>query len=95
MPFRLASGAASYTARMRGIVGMLAALLAGCNTQIYTRDGVTDGDTFYVAEHAYYDPDPALGAWLTYSLDLAACQLTIGGANPRVTRRLRASTGRG
>ena len=80
--FSLATGSGGYTAVMRTLIMLLAVLAGGCNSQIYTRDGVTDGDTFYVAEYAYFDPDPALAAWVTYSLDLAACQLTIGGENP-------------
>ncbi|MEL7536982.1 MAG: hypothetical protein AAFM91_07890 [Pseudomonadota bacterium] len=57
-------------------------VLAACDGRIYTRGGVTDGDTFYVAEYAYFDEDPVTQAWLAYSLDLSACQLMIGGDNP-------------
>ncbi len=57
-------------------------LLAACNSDIYVRDGVTDGDTFYLAADAMYDPDPALQSWTAYSLVKSACQLDIGGDNP-------------
>lgn len=54
----------------------------GCNGQIYVRDGVTDGDTFYLADRAFSDDDPVLQSWVTYSLARSACQLEIGGKNP-------------
>ena len=61
-------------------------LLAGCNSQIYVRDHVTDGDTFYLAPQAFVDNDPVLQSWVAYTLMLSACQLDIGGDNPaRVT----------
>jgi len=56
--------------------------LAGCNSEIYLQDGVTDGDTFYLAPRALSDDDPALQSWVTYSLSISACQLGIGGDNP-------------
>lgn len=62
------------------MVGML--LLAGCSGEIYLRDGVTDGDTFYLAERAMADDDPAYQSWVRYSLAKSACQLQIGGNNP-------------
>lgn len=63
-------------------VVLLSIASAACDGRVYTRDGVTDGDTFYLAEYAYYDPDPVLQAWVAYSLDLSHCQLRIGGFNP-------------
>ena len=56
--------------------------LAACNGEIYLRDGVTDGDTFYLAQRAITDDDPVLQSWVTYSLSISACQLQNGGANP-------------
>jgi len=56
--------------------------LAVSGSEIFTRDGVTDGDTFYLAPRAYSDDDPVLQSWVTYSLMKSACQLEIGGANP-------------
>ena len=56
-----------------------AVALAG---QIFTRDGVTDGDTFYLAPHAHVDDDPVLQSWVAYSLAKSTCQLEIGGDNP-------------
>ena len=60
----------------------LLALLAGCSGEIYLRDGVTDGDTFYLAERALTDDEPVLQSWVSYSLTLSACKLAIGGDNP-------------
>jgi len=56
--------------------------IAGCNTGIYVRDGVTDGDTFYLAPQALTDTDDALQSWVTYSLMRSTCQLAVGGENP-------------
>lgn len=50
--------------------------------EIFTRDGVTDGDTFYLAPHAMVDSDPALQSWVTFSLIRSACKLEMGGENP-------------
>jgi hypothetical protein len=50
--------------------------------EIYTRDGVTDGDTFYLAPGAFSNDDPAYQSWVTYSLIKSTCQLQIGGDNP-------------
>jgi len=57
-------------------------LLAACNSEIYTRDGVTDGDTFYLAPRAYEDDNPVLQSWVAYSLIKSACQLGVGGEIP-------------
>lgn len=62
------------------LIGLL--LMAGCNNEIYVRDGVTDGDTFYLAPVASVDTDPALNSWVTYSLVKSVCQLELGGDNP-------------
>ncbi len=56
--------------------------IGGCNSEIYVRDGVTDGDTFYLAERALSDDDPVLQSWVRYSLTKSTCQLQIGGENP-------------
>ncbi|MEX0976707.1 MAG: hypothetical protein WDZ50_06385 [Woeseia sp.] len=56
--------------------------LASCSSEIYLRDGVTDGDTFYLADNALVDSDPVLQSWGSYSLTLSVCQLQIGGDNP-------------
>lgn len=66
----------------RSLLLTAALLLAGCNGEIYLRDGVTDGDTFYLAERALHDRDPVLQSWVSYSLMKSACQLEIGGENP-------------
>lgn len=57
-------------------------LLASCNGEIYVRDGVTDGDTFYLSQRALADSDPVLQSWVSYSLSRSTCQLQMGGANP-------------
>ena len=61
--------------------GLILALCA-CNGGIYVRDGVTDGDTFYLADRAVVDDDPVLQSWVSYSLTRSTCQLQIGGSNP-------------
>ena len=57
-------------------------LVAACNSEIYTRDGVTDGDSFYLAPRAFEDDDPVLQSWVAYSLMKSTCQLDVGGAIP-------------
>ena len=72
----------TYADSMRFLALPILCLLTACNGEIYTRDGVTDGDTFYLAPRAYQDDDPALQSWVAYSLMRSACQLEIGGPNP-------------
>lgn len=69
---------------MRGLlITLLALTVAGCGSSgIYVRDGVTDGDTFYLADQAFTDDDPILQSWVAYSLARSVCQLDIGGPNP-------------
>jgi len=57
-------------------------LLAACNSEIYTRDGVTDGDSFYLAPMAFEDDDPVLQSWVAYSLMKSTCQLEVDGEMP-------------
>jgi len=71
-----------YSLPMRNLALVLLLALAACNSSIYTKDGVTDGDTFYLAPRAWADDDPVLQSWVAYSLARSTCQLTIGGANP-------------
>ena len=62
-------------------------LLVGCQSDIYLRDGITDGDTFYLAPSAYASDDPVLASWVRYSLARSTCKLGVGGENPaRVSR---------
>ena len=63
---------------------LLAAALstAACGSGIYLRDGVTDGDTFYLSQRALVDDDPVLQSWVSYSLTRSACQLGTDGENP-------------
>ena len=67
---------------MRCLVLLVLLPLFASGSQIYTRDGVTDGDTFYLAPGAFTNDDPAYQSWVTYSLMKSACQLEIGGENP-------------
>ena len=66
---------------MRLIAAALFALSAGaCNTAVFVVDGVTDGDTFHLAERAMTNDDPVLQSWVAYSLANSVCQLDVGGA---------------
>ena len=72
----------TYAVSMRIFALLPLLLLAACNSEIYTRDGVTDGDTFYLAPRAYSDDDPVLQSWVAYSLAKSVCQIDIGGEIP-------------
>ena len=72
----------TYAAIMRFPAIFLLLTLGACNTSIYTHDGVTDGDTFFLAPHAYSNDDPVLQSWVAYSLMKSTCQLGLGGENP-------------
>jgi hypothetical protein len=72
----------TYASSMRFLAILAALVLAGCNHSIYTRDGVTDGDMFYLAPRAWSDDDPVLQSWVAYSLMRSVCQLELGGTNP-------------
>jgi hypothetical protein len=72
----------TYAAGMRLMMILTCLAITGCSASIYTKDGVTDGDTFYLAPRAYSDDDPVLQSWVAYSLMKSACQLELGGANP-------------
>jgi hypothetical protein len=83
--FSASSAKFSYAAKMRELPGLgliCLLLLTACSSEIYVRDGVTDGDTFYLAQRALIDDDAALQSWVSYSLTRSTCQLQIGGANP-------------
>jgi hypothetical protein len=67
---------------MRFVFLLLTLGLHGCNGDVFTREGVTDGDTFYLAPTALTDQDPVLQSWVTYSLIKSTCQLQLGGRNP-------------
>ncbi len=67
---------------MQKLVFLPLLLLAACNSEIYTRDGVTDGDSFYLATRAFESDDPVLQSWVSYSLMKSACQLDVGGPIP-------------
>jgi len=72
----------AYAATMRHLCLLLFFPLVAGGSEIYTRDGVTDGDTFYLAPSAFTNDDPAFQSWVTYSLMKSTCQLEIGGDNP-------------
>jgi hypothetical protein len=61
---------------------LFAASLPVRGGEVYLRDGVTDGDTFYLSNVSLTDDSPALQSWVSYSLTRSACQLRIGGDNP-------------
>lgn len=63
-------------------LSLLLLCLSGCQSDVYLRDGLTDGDTFYVAPLAYASSDPAVASWVRYSLMRSTCQLDVGGENP-------------
>lgn len=71
-----------YGVSMRFLALLPVLLMAACNNSIYTRDGVTDGDTFYLAPSAFANEDPAFQSWVAYSLMKTTCQLGLGGENP-------------
>lgn len=60
----------------------LIAAVSACSSDIYLRDGVTDGDTFYLSQRALTDSGPVLQSWVSYSLTRSTCQLQRGGDNP-------------
>ena len=72
----------TYAQNMRILMLLTLLPLAALGGEIYTRDGVTDGDTFYLAPQAHSDDDPVLQSWVAYSLMKSTCQLEIGGENP-------------
>ena len=71
-------------ARLAAIALTIAATaaLSGCNSGIYLRDGVVDGDTFYIPPQAAVDPDPVVQAWIRYSLARSLCQIELADENP-------------
>lgn len=69
-------------AGMRESVLILLLLMSGCDGTIYGRDGVTDGDTFYLAPIAMASQDPVLQSWVRYSLAKSVCQLEIEAEIP-------------
>ena len=68
--------------RIASVVIILATACSAHGGEIYLRDGVTDGDTFYLSNIALSNDDPSLQSWVSYSLTRSACQLQIGGDNP-------------
>ena len=72
----------TYPAIMRILLLFLLFPVLVTASEIYTRDGVTDGDTFYLAPSAFSNDDPAFQSWVAYSLMKSTCQLEIGGENP-------------
>lgn len=66
--------------RIFGLLLLIPLVAAG--SEVFTRDGVTDGDTFYLAPGATINNEPVYQSWVAYSLMKSACQLEIGGPNP-------------
>lgn len=67
---------------MRLLAILLFLPLSASAGDVFTRDGVTDGDAFYLAPHATVNDDPVLQSWVRFSLIRSACKLEIGGDNP-------------
>ena len=65
--------------------------IVACNGEIYLRDGVTDGDTFYLANRTLADSDPALQSWASYSLTAAPASSRSAAATRRGPVRSTAS----
>lgn len=64
-------------------IPLLTALtLVGCDGSVYVRDGVTDGDAFYVPPVSLVSSDARTQSWIAYSLARSTCQLKAGGTNP-------------
>ncbi len=72
----------AYPRRMRLLSLLLLLPMLASGGEIYTRDGVTDGDTFYLVPSAFTNDDPAFQSWVAYSLMKSTCQLLLGGDNP-------------
>jgi hypothetical protein len=70
----------AWSMRLLSLLALLPLLASG--SEIYTHDGVTDGDTFYLVPSAVTNDDPEFQSWVTYSLMRSTCQLMIGGDNP-------------
>lgn len=71
-----------YAGNMRLLTFLLFFPLLASGGEIYTRDGVTDGDTFYLVPSAMTNDNPEFQSWVAYSLMRSTCQLLIGGDNP-------------
>ncbi|MFK8029842.1 MAG: hypothetical protein AB8G18_06350 [Gammaproteobacteria bacterium] len=57
-------------------------LVAACHSEIYVRDGVTDGNRYSIPESVLLSEDPVLQSWVAYNLSKSVCQLELGGDNP-------------
>ena len=55
----------TYASTMRYLALLALLPLVASGGEIYTRDGVTDGDTFYLAPRAWADDDPVSYTHLT------------------------------
>lgn len=67
---------------LAGLAAFALAAIAACDGRIYLRDGVTDGDTFYISPAAAANSDPVVQAWIRYSLARSVCQLDLTDDNP-------------
>lgn len=67
-PIQVSLISVKYAAVMRFLVILTLLPLVASGGEIFTRDGVTDGDTFYLAPRAWADDDPTLQSWVAYSL---------------------------
>ncbi len=72
----------TYAACMRILLILALLPMTAVAGGVYTRDGVTDGDTFYLAPAAVTNDDPAYQSWVRFSLIRSTCKLEMGGENP-------------
>ena len=61
---------------------LICVFVGACHSEIYVRDGVTDGNKYSISHQTILNDDPVLQSWLTYNLSKSVCQLEIGGDNP-------------
>lgn len=75
--------ASSTLVRFSGcMIGALLLAVASCDSQVFVKDGVTDGTSFSVPPEALQSKDPITQSWIAYSLARGTCQIAMGGDNP-------------
>lgn len=61
---------------------LVSLLVVACHSEIYVRDGVTDGNKYSISPQAILDDDPVVQSWVAYNLTKSVCQLETGDDNP-------------
>ncbi|MGI9289271.1 MAG: hypothetical protein ACR2P1_28135, partial [Pseudomonadales bacterium] len=69
-------------ARLSGYLIATLLVVASCDSQVFIKDGVTDGNSFSIPPVALQSNDPITQSWIAYSLARSTCQIAIGGDNP-------------